>query len=87
MEKFEKFENQLLGSYESILAVEGKKLGKEIDSLYKEDHELLIEKAKAYCRFYTDPKRVNIGEKMFKRCKNFISESNRIIYLKIERKV
>ena len=57
MDNFEKFENQLLSSYESTLAVEGREICKEVDSLNQDDHELLIEKAEAYCLFCTDPKR------------------------------
>ena len=33
MDNFEKFENQLLISYESTLAVEGAEICKEVDSL------------------------------------------------------
>ena len=74
MDNFEKFENQLLSSYESTLAVEGAEICKEVDSLIQDDHELLIEKANAYCRFCTDPKRVNIDEKLFDKCKNYLND-------------
>ena len=47
----EKFENQLLNSYESTLAIEGEKICKEIDSMLGENDELLVEKANAYCSF------------------------------------
>ena len=60
---------QLLSSYESTLAVEGREICKEVESLIKDDHELLIEKANAYCLFCTDPKRVNIDKNLFDRCK------------------
>ena len=62
MDHFEKFENQLISSYESTLAVEGREICKEVESLISDDDELLIEKANAYCLFCTDPKRVNIDE-------------------------
>ena len=35
MDHFEKFENQLLSSYESTLAVEGEEICKEVDSILK----------------------------------------------------
>ena len=69
MDHFEKFENQLLSSYESTLAAEGREICEEIDSLIKDNHELLIEKANAYCLFCTDPKRVDINKNLFERCK------------------
>ena len=72
MDHFEKFENQLLSSYESTLAVEGREICKEVESLIKDDHELLIEKANAYCLFCTDPKRVDIDKNLFERCKKFL---------------
>ena len=74
MDHFEKFENQLLSSYESTLAVEGEEICKEVDSLIQDDDELLIEKANAYCRFCADPKRVNIDEKLFDKCKNYLND-------------
>ena len=51
MDHFEKFEEQLLSSYESTLAVEGEEICKEVESLNQDDLELIIEKAKAYCIF------------------------------------
>ena len=74
MDHFEKFENQLLSSYESTLAVEGREICKEVESLIKDDHELLIEKANAYCLFCTDPKRVNIDKNLFDRCKKYLKD-------------
>ena len=52
MDHFEKFENQLISSYESTLALEGEEICKEVDSLIQDDRKLLIEKAKAYCLFF-----------------------------------
>ena len=65
---------QLLSSYESTLAVEGREICKEVESLIKDDHELLIEKANAYCLFCTDPKRVNIDKNLFDRCKKYLKD-------------
>ena len=83
MDNFEKFENQLLSSYESTLAVEGAEICKEVDSLIQDDHELLIEKANAYCLFCTDPKRVNIDKNLFDRCKKYLRNMSRLNYIKI----
>ena len=74
MDHFEKFEKQLISSYESTLAVEGREICKEVESLIKDDHELLIEKANAYCLFCTDPKRVNIDKNLFDRCKKYLKD-------------
>ena len=73
MDHFEKFDNQLISSYESTLAVEGREICKEVDSIL-EDDELLVEKANAYCLFCTDPKRVDIDEKLFDRCKKYLDD-------------
>ena len=83
MDNFEKFENQLLSSYESTLAVEGAEICKEVDSLIQDDHELLIEKANAYCLFCTDPKRVNIDKNLFDKCKKYLRNMSRLSYIKI----
>ena len=72
MDHFEKFEEQLLSSYESTLTVEGEEICKEVDSLIQDDHELLIEKANAYCLFCTNPKRVDIDEKIVEKCRKFL---------------
>ena len=82
MDHFEKFEEQLLSSYESTLAVEGEEICKEVESLNQYDNELIIEKAKVYCNFCTDPKRVDIDEKLFERCKKFIRNKSRLSYIK-----
>ena len=44
MNHFEKFENQLISSYESTLAVEGEEICKEVDSILEDNDELLVEK-------------------------------------------
>ena len=74
MENFEKYENQLLNSYESTLAIEGKKICKEIDSMLGENDELLVEKANAYCSFFTNLKILGLDTKMIKRCKKYLDD-------------
>ena len=74
MDHFENFDKQLISSYESTVAVEGREICKEVDSILEDDDELLVEKANAYCLFCTDPKRVNIDEKLFERCKKYLDD-------------
>ena len=74
MKNLKNLKKQLLSSYESTLAVEGREIRKEVESLIKDDHELLIEKANAYCLFCTDPKRVNIDKNLFDRCKKYLKD-------------
>ena len=74
MDHFEKFDKQLISSYESTLAAEGREICKEVDSLIQDDHKLLIEKANAYCLFCTDPKRVNIDKNLFDRCEKYLKD-------------
>ena len=73
MDHFEKFDKQLLSSYESTLAVEGEEICKEVDSLFQDDHKLLIEKANAYCLFCTDPKR-DIEKNLIDRCAKYLKD-------------
>ena len=51
MNQFENIENQLISSYESNLAAEGKELCKEVDSLLQHDEEFNIDKTEKYCHF------------------------------------
>ena len=83
MDHFEKFEKQLLSSYESTLAVKGEEICKEVDSLIKDDHELLIEKANAYCLLCTNPKRVDIDEKIVEKCRKFLKNISNYRDIKI----
>ena len=89
MDHFEKFENQLLSSYESTLAVEGEEICKGVDSILEDYHELLIEKANAYCLLCTDPKRVNIDEKIVEKCRKFLDNLRkyRIIKYSLQNKM
>ena len=82
MDNFEKFDKQLISSYESTLALEGEEICKEVDSLIQDDHELLIEKANAYCLFCTDPKRVDIDEKIVEKCRKFLSNFSNFRFIK-----
>ena len=72
MNNFEKFENQLISSYESTLAIEGEEICKEIDSIYNDNIYLNIEKARSYCLFYTHPERKDVDKKLFDKCKMYL---------------
>ena len=74
MENFEKFDKQLLSSYKLTLAIEGEKICKEIDTMLGENDELLVEKANAYCSFFTNLKILGLDTKMIKRCKNYLDD-------------
>ena len=72
MNCFKKFENQLISSYESTLAIEGEQICKEVDSILGDNDYLLIEKANTYCLFCTNPKRFYIDAKLVERCKKYL---------------
>ena len=82
MDQFKKFENQLISSYETDLAVEGEKICKEVDSILEDNDELLVEKAYSYCLFCTNPKRVDIDEKLFERCKKYLDDMRNYNHIK-----
>ena len=74
MDHFEKFDKQLISSYETVLAVEGREICKEVDSILEDNDELLVEKANSYCFFFTNPKRVEIDAKLVDRCRKFLKD-------------
>ena len=57
MSNFELFESKLISSYESTLAVEGREICKEVDSILEDDIDLIREKASTYCSLYGIKKR------------------------------
>ena len=67
----EKFENQLLESYQSALFTEGKELCKELESILCENDELLLEKTLNYCNFCLYYKEVVKDSKLNERCKKY----------------
>ena len=73
MDHFEKFENQLISSYESTFAAEGREICKEVDSILEDDDKLLVEKGNAYCLFLTDPKR-DIDKNLIDRCVKYLKD-------------
>ena len=82
MNNLENFEKQLLSSYESTFAVEGREICEEVESLFPDNGEFLLKKANVYCLFCTDPKRVDIDKKILEKCKKFLKFMSRYSYIK-----
>ena len=83
MDHFEKFDKQLISSYELTLAKEGREICKEVDSILQDNDKLLVEKANSYCFFCTDPKRVNIDPNLFERCEKYLDNMRNYRDIKI----
>ena len=72
MDQFEKFENQLISSYESTLAVEGREICKEVDSVLGDNDEFSVEKAMTYCNFLLSFKKIySIDKNLYNKLKTF----------------
>ena len=72
MDQFEKFENQLISSYESTLAVEGREICKEVDSVLGDNDEFSVEKAMTYCNFLLSFKNIySIDKNLYNKLKTF----------------
>ena len=69
MDQFEKFENQLISSYESTLAVEGREICKEVDSVLGDNDEFSVEKAMTYCNFLLSLKKYSIDKNLYNKLK------------------
>ena len=83
MDHFEKLENQLISSYESTLAEEGREICEKIDSLIKDDEKFDIDKAQFYCNFCLSFKKDSLDKDLFikfKKLKYDISNFNSIKY-------
>ena len=74
MDHFEKYDKQLISSYESTLAAEGGEICKEIDSIAFNNDELLVEKAIAYCHFISKLKSLDFDPKLVERCKKYLND-------------
>ena len=46
----EQIEKKFINSYQSILAIEGKEICKEFESIFDDNDELIKEKAISYCQ-------------------------------------
>ena len=82
MDQFEKFENQLISSYESTLALEGVEICKEVESLNKDDDKFLIEKAQAYCIFCLRYKKDSLNKDLINKCNQFIDNTRNLRSIK-----
>ena len=71
MDQFEKFEEQLIYSYEKALAVEAREICEKIDSLIKDDDKFLIEKAQTYCSFCLSFRKDSLDKDLFNKCQKF----------------
>ena len=70
----EQIEKQFITSYLSILAKEGKKICKGVESIFDDNDELMKEKANTYCQFIS---LVNCDDKkLVERCNNYIEKVN-----------
>ena len=83
MDHFEKFEEQLLDSYESTLAAEGKEICEEIDSMYGDNVNLLVAKADSYCLFSRLLKEDEIDKKLREKCKKYLEDTRNYRSIKI----
>ena len=63
-----------MSSYESALAVEGREICKEVDSILGDYDDLVVEKANTYCLFLTHPERFGFDPKLVKRCKKYLDD-------------
>ena len=78
MDHFEKFEEQLLSSYESTLAAEGREICEEIDSMYGNNDKLLVAKADAYCFFSRLLKEDEIDKNLREKCEKYLTTMNNL---------
>ena len=83
MDHFQKFEEQLLSSYESTLAAEGREICEEIDSMYGDNDKLLIEKADTDCLFSRLLKEDKIDKKLREKCEKYLKDSRNYRSIKI----
>ena len=81
MDHFEKFEEQLISSYESTLAAEGREICEEIDSIYGDNVKLLVAKADTYCLFSRLLKEDEIDKKLREKCEKYLSTMNKYRYI------
>ena len=81
MDHFEKFQKQLISSYKSSLAVEGKEICKKIDSLIK-DEKFVIDIAQTYCSFYLNFKKHSFDKDLFNKCKKFKYDTSNLRAIK-----
>ena len=73
----EDLEKQFITSCQSILTQEGKEICKDVLVMIGDKDELMLEKAKAFCKFFCSYKLDGVNtEKLLERCKNYLEELN-----------
>ena len=82
MGDFELFESKLISAYESTLAVEGREICKEVDSILEDDIDLMREKALAYCLLCKDLKKGALDAKLIERCKKYLDDFRNCNHIK-----
>ena len=56
------------------MAVEGREICKEVDSILEDDIDLTREKANTYCFLCTDLKKDAIDAKLLERCEKYLND-------------
>ena len=74
MDDFNLFEIKLISAYESTLAVEGREICKEVDSILEDDIDLIREKANSYCILCTELKKDAIDKNLFDKCEKYLKD-------------
>ena len=82
MDSFELIESNLLSSYESTLAVEGREICVKVDSILEDDDDILREKANTYCILCKKLKKDAIDTKLLKRCKKYLNDLRNYRHIK-----
>ena len=82
MDHFEKFEEQLISSYESTLAAEAREICEKIDSLIKDDEKFDIDKAEVYCNFCLCFRKDSLNKDLINKCKKFNYDTSNLRYIK-----
>ena len=82
MSNFELFETKLISSYESTLAVEGREICQEVDSILEDDIDLIREKAFAYCMLCKSLKRDSIGKDLLDKCEKYLDDFRNYNHIK-----
>ena len=70
----EQIEKQFINSYQSTLAKKGKEICKEVDSIIRDNDELLVEKAYVYSTFIFSHSLDGVDSKLVERCQNYIDD-------------
>ena len=70
----EQIEKQFITSYLFILAKEGKEICKEVESIFNDNDELMVEKAYSYSLFLFNSEKLKFNPKLVERCKKYLDD-------------